>query len=170
MDFRLPQQALSRIAVGQPVTLSADTWPGVTFTGRITAVNPLIDSATRNVQIEASVENHARQLFPGMFGHLNVDAGKQVRALTLPQSAITYNPYGATVFLVTADNKGGQTVKQSFVTVGETRGDQVQALTGVKEGDVVVTAGQLKIKNGTPVAIDNSHEPSNDPNPTPQEH
>ncbi len=170
VDFRLPQQALSRIAVGQPVTLTADTWPGVTFAGHITAVNPLIDSATRNVQVEAAVDNHARQLFPGMFGHLKVDAGKVASALTLPQSAITYNPYGATVFLVVADPKGGQTVKQSFVTVGETRGDQVQVLTGVKRGDVVVTAGQLKIKNGTPVAVDNSHLPSDDPNPTPQEH
>ena len=172
VDFRLPQQALSRIAAGQPVTLSADTWPGVTFAGHITAVNPLIDSATRNVQVEAAVDNHARQLFPGMFGHLKVDAGQRVQALTLPQSAVTYNPYGATVFLVVPDTggKGGQTVKQSFVTVGETRGDQVQALSGVKAGDVVVTAGQLKIKNGTPVAIDNSHLPTDDPNPTPQEH
>jgi len=169
VDFRLPQQSLARIAVGQPVTLTADTWPGVSFPGHITAVNPLIDSATRNVQVEAAVDNHARQLFPGMFGHLQVDAGKLVHALTLPQSAITYNPYGATVFLVTADGKGGQTVRQTFVTVGETRGDQVQALAGVKEGDVVVTAGQLKIKNGTPVVIDNSIKPSNDPNPTPQE-
>jgi membrane fusion protein, multidrug efflux system len=170
VDFRLPQQALSRIAVGQPVTLTADTWPGVAFPGHITAVNPLIDSATRNVQVEAAVDNHARQLFPGMFGHLKVDAGTLVHALTLPQSAITYNPYGATVFLVVADGKGGQTVKQGFVTLGETRGDQVQALAGVKEGAVVVTAGQLKIKNGTPVAIDNSHRPSDDANPTPQEH
>jgi membrane fusion protein (multidrug efflux system) len=170
VDFRLPQQSLARIAVGQPVTLTADTWPGVSFPGHITAVNPLIDSATRNVQIEASVDNHARQLFPGMFGHLKVDSGKLVHALTLPQTAITYNPYGATVFLVVPDGKGGQTVKQNFVTVGETRGDQVQALGGVKEGDIVVVAGQLKIKNGTPVAIDNSHKPSDDPNPTPQEH
>jgi membrane fusion protein, multidrug efflux system len=170
VDFRLPQQSLARIAVGQPVTLTADTWPGVSFPGHITAVNPLIDSATRNVQVEASIDNHARQLFPGMFGHLEVDAGKLVHALTLPQTAITYNPYGATVFLVVSDGKGGQTVKQNFVTVGETRGDQVQALAGVKEGDTVVVAGQLKIKNGTPVMIDNSHKPSDDPNPTPQEH
>ena len=101
-----------------------------------------------------------------------VAAGALVHALTLPQSAVTYNPYGATVFLVIPDpaNKGGQTVKQTFVTLGDTRGDQVQALSGVKEGDVVVTAGQLKIKNGTPVAIDNSISPSNDPNPAPQEH
>ncbi len=99
-------------------------------------------------------------------------AGALVHALTLPQSAVTYNPYGATVFLVIPDNanKGGQTVKQNFVTLGDTRGDQVQALAGVKEGDVVVTAGQLKIKNGTPVAVDNSIKPTNDPNPTPQEH
>src|SRR5580692_981671 len=172
VDFRLPQQDLSRIAVGQPVALTADTWPGVTFAGHIDAVNPLIDSATRNVQLEAAVDNHARQLFPGMFGHLQVAAGALVHALTLPQSAVTYNPYGATVFLVIPDpgNKGGQTVKQTFVTLGDTRGDQVQALTGVKEGDTVVTAGQLKIKNGTPVAIDNSVKPSSDPNPTPQEH
>ncbi len=172
VDFRLPQQSLARIAVGQSVALTADTWPGVSFPGHITAVNPLVDSATRNVQVEASVDNHARQLVPGMFGHLQVAAGALVHALTLPQSAVTYNPYGATVFIVIADpaNKGGQTVKQTFVTLGDTRGDQVQALSGVKQGDVVVAAGQLKIKNGTPVAIDNSVKPSNDSNPLPQEH
>jgi membrane fusion protein (multidrug efflux system) len=172
VDFRLPQQSLARITVGQSVALTADTWPGVSFAGQITAVNPQVDSATRNVQVEASVDNHAQRLFPGMFGHLQVAAGALVHALTLPQSAVTYNPYGATVFLVIPDpsNKGRQTVKQTFVTLGDTRGDQVQALTGVKEGDVVVTAGQLKIKNGTPVAIDNSVRPSSDSNPTPQEH
>jgi membrane fusion protein, multidrug efflux system len=172
VDFRLPQQDLARVAVGQTVTLTADTFPGITFSGHIDAINPLVDSATRNVQLEAAVDNHARQLIPGMFGHLQVAAGKLVHALTLPQSAVTYNPYGATVFLVIPDsaNKGGQTVRQTFVTLGDTRGDQVQALSGVKEGDVVVTAGQLKIKNGTPVAIDNSIRPSDDPNPTPQEH
>ena len=172
VDFRLPQQSLARITVGQSLALTADTWPGVTFDGHITAVNPQVDSATRNVQVEATVDNRSRRLFPGMFGHLQVAAGTLVHALTLPQSAVTYNPYGATVFLVIPDttNKGGQTVKQSFVTLGDTRGDQVQALAGVKEGDVVVTAGQLKIKNGTPVAIDNTVKPSSDPNPTPQEH
>ncbi len=172
VDFRLPQQDLARIAVGQEVALTADTYPGVTFAGHIDAVNPLVDSATRNVQVEASVDNHARQLIPGMFGHLQVAAGKLVHALTLPQSAVTYNPYGATVFLVIPDpaNSGGRTVRQTFVTLGDTRGDQVQALSGVKEGDVVVSAGQLKIKNGTPVAIDNSVRPSDDANPAPQEH
>jgi membrane fusion protein (multidrug efflux system) len=172
VDFRLPQQDLARIVVGQTVTLSADTFPGVSFSGHIDAINPLVDSATRNVQVEAAVDNHARQLIPGMFGHLQVAAGKPVHALTLPQSAVTYNPYGATVFIVIPDPavQGGQTVKQSFVTLGDTRGDQVQALSGVKEGDVVVSAGQLKIKNGTPVTIDNSVRPSDDPNPTPQEH
>jgi len=172
VDFRLPQQDLSRIAVGQSVTLTADTWPGVSFSGHIDAINPLVDSATRNVQVEASVDNHGRQLIPGMFGHLQVAAGKLVHALTLPQSAVTYNPYGATVFLVVpmGEGKSGQTVKQTFVTLGDTRGDQVQALAGVKEGDVVVIAGQLKIKNGTPVEIDNSVRPSNDANPSPQEH
>jgi membrane fusion protein, multidrug efflux system len=172
VDFRLPQQDLARIALGQTVALTADTFPGVTFTGHIDAINPLVDSATRNVQVEAAVDNHARQLIPGMFAHLQVAAGKPVRALTLPQSAVTYNPYGATVFLVIPDpaNPGGQTVKQSFVTLGDTRGDQVQALSGVKQGDVVVSAGQLKIKNGTPVAIDNSVRPSDDANPAPQEH
>jgi membrane fusion protein (multidrug efflux system) len=172
VDFRLPQQDLARIGVGQVISLTADTFPGVTFTGHIDAVNPLVDSATRNVQVEAAVDNHERRLIPGMFGHLQVAAGKLVHALTLPQSAVTYNPYGATVFLVIPDaaNKGGQTVRQTFVTLGDTRGDQVQALSGIKEGDVVVTAGQLKIKNGTPVVIDNSVVPSDDAHPAPQEH
>jgi membrane fusion protein, multidrug efflux system len=172
VDFRLPQQSLARITVGQSLALTADTWPGVSFAGHITAVNPQVDSATRNVQVEASIDNHSRMLFPGMFGHIQVAAGALVHALTLPQSAVTYNPYGATVFLVIPDpsNKAAQTVKQGFITVGDTRGDQVQALAGVKEGDVVVIAGQMKIKNGTPVAIDNTVKPSSDPNPTPQEH
>jgi len=172
VDFRLPQRDLARVAVGQSITLTADAFAGVTFAGHIDAVNPLVDAATRNVQVEAAVDNHARQLVPGMFGHLQVAAGQSVQALTLPQSAVTYNPYGATVFLVVPEAAGrsGQTVRQVFVTLGDTRGDQVQALSGVKEGDVVVTAGQLKLKNGTPVAIDNSVRPSDDPNPTPQEH
>jgi len=171
VDFRLPQQSLARIAPGQSVTLTVDTWPGASFTGRITAVNPLVDPATRNVQVEASLDNHSRRLFPGMFGHLQVAAGALVQALTLPQSAVTYNPYGATVFLVIpGKTPGSETVRQTFVTLGDTRGDQVQALSGVKAGDVVVTAGQLKLRNGTPVAIDNTVTPSNDPDPAPQEH
>jgi membrane fusion protein, multidrug efflux system len=171
VDFRLPQQQLSRVSVGQTVRLTTDAFDGTIFEGKITAIDPRVDSATRNFQAEALIGNPERRLMPGMFARVSVLAGKSQRYLTLPQTSITYNPYGATVFTVQkSTHTGGALVaQQSFVTVGPTRGDQVAVLDGLKEGDVVVTSGQLKLKNGTPVTPDNRIQPSNDPNPTPQE-
>ena len=136
-----------------------------------------------------------RQLLPGMFANANVDVGEKKRYLTLPQTAITYNPYGSTVFVINPASAkdaagkaasgaaaaapppasgasaaaGGLVVQQVFVTTGETRGDQVAILKGLQEGQQVVTSGQVKLKNGTAVLIDNSVQPANSPNPTPQE-
>ncbi len=188
--FRLPQQQLAAIAVGQIVTMTADSYPGQTFRGKITAMDPRVDPSTRNFQAEATLSNSDRKLFPGMFGRVAVFAGQPQRYLTLPQTAITYNPYGATVFLArkraAPDPKdppaaGAKAKKvgppptdlvaaQSFVTLGPTRGDQVAVIKGISEGDLVVTSGQLKLINGTPLIIDNSLLPPNDPNPAPQEH
>lgn len=172
VDFKLPQQQLSMISNGQAVNLTTDSYPGVKFGGKINAIDPRVDASTRNFQAEATIPNPDRKLLPGMFTRVGVVAGEAKRYLTLPQTAITYNPYGATVFL--AQKKPGGSDKdliaqQSFVTLGPTRGDQVAVLKGIQKGDQVITSGQMKLVNGAPLIIDNSVLPANDPNPSPQE-
>ncbi len=191
VDFNLPQKQLGALQVGQVVNVTSDGFAGVVFPGKITAISPKVDTTTRNVVVEATLANPKRQLLPGMFANASVEVGDKKHYLTLPQTAITYNPYGSTVFVVlTADEAAaaartaasgasapapaasgnGLVVQQTFVTTGETRGDQVAILKGLKEGQQVVTSGQLKLKNGTSIVIDNSVVPANSPNPTPQEH
>jgi membrane fusion protein (multidrug efflux system) len=172
VDFRLPQDNLARVVVGQTVHVATDTFPGTDFVGKITSIDPLVDPSTRNFQAEAIVQNPNHKLVPGMFVRTTVDAGTQARYLTLPQTAVTYNPYGETVYLVRNPTKPGghPTAELTFVTLGPTRGDQVAVVKGIKEGDVVVTSGQLKIKNGTQLVVNNSVVPLSEPNPTPQEH
>ena len=173
VDFKLPQQQLAMIALGQSVNLTIDAFPGVKFVGKINAIDPRVDSGTRNFQAEATVPNPQQKLLPGMFVRVAVIAGELKHYLTLPQTAITYNPYGATVFLAQKKSGGADkdlTAQQSFVTLGPTRGDQVAVLKGVNEGDMVVTSGQLKLVNGAPLIVDNSITPSNDRDPNPQEH
>lgn len=174
VDFFLPQQALSRIAIGQEVEVTTDTYPGKTFSGRITAVDPKVDPSTRNVQVEAKVENARHELLPGMYAAVTVRTGGAMRHLTIPQTAVSYNPYGDTVFVVSEGGAGPSgkqqlTVRQTFVTLAETRGDQVAVLSGIKEGDLVVTSGQMKLKNGSAVVIDNAAQPSNEAAPKPQD-
>lgn len=174
-DFFLPQQQLGQIAIGQVISVDTNAFGGKLFQGKILSVNPKVDSNTRNVQIEAAVDNHDRKLLPGMYANVKIDAGTEQRYLTLPQTAITYNPYGATVFVAkpgTTPDKNGKVMpiaQQVFVTPGPTRGDQVAVLKGITEGTQVVTSGQLKLKNGTPLVINNSVQPTDSPNPTPQE-
>ena len=175
IDFNLPQQQLPQVSLGQKVVLTTDAYAGVNFEGKINAINPRVDPSTRNVQIEATVPNPKRQLLPGMFATVKVNSGEQQRYLTLPQTAITYNPYGSTVYVIKpSDQKDAQghlqlTAQQVFVTPGPTRGDQVAILKGIEPGAQVVTSGAVKLKNGMPVVINNSVQPSNSPNPTPQE-
>jgi len=209
VDFFIPQRDLARAQVGRRTNLTLDAFPGKTFPGTVNAVNPRVDSDTRNVMVEARVPNPDRILSPGMFVNVAVESGSQQRFLTLPQTAIVYNPYGETVYVVrkknqfdadqaaaapkdadpvndppaakkTANkkpaNKGPPqpppdtlVVEQTFVTTGATRGDQVAILTGLNAGVEVVTSGQIKLKNGAPVSIDNSVKPADNPNPRPQE-
>lgn len=182
VDFFVPQKQLSQLSIGQKLNLTADAWPGVGFAAKVTSISPKVDAATRNVQVQATVPNAKRQLLPGMFANVSLDQGELKKYLTLPQTAITYNPYGSTVFVLAPpsgeaakdalkDDKGRPylVAQQVFVTTGPTRGDQVAILTGVKEGQTVVTSGQLKLKNGSPATIDNKVQPANSPNPTPQE-
>ncbi|MGH8287547.1 MAG: efflux RND transporter periplasmic adaptor subunit [Steroidobacteraceae bacterium] len=172
VDFRLPQDDLSRVVVGQTVHVTTDAFPGKESEGKITSIDPLVDSATRNFEAEAIIGNPGHKLLPGMFVRTTVDAGARVSYLTLPQTAVTYNPYGETVYLVRSSAKPGghPTAELTFVTLGPTRGDQVAIVKGLKAGDVVVSSGQMKIKNGTQLVVNNSVLPVDNPNPTPQEH
>ena len=176
VDFNLPQRELGRLHVGQRVHLTLDAYAGRTFDGEISAINPRVDPESRNVQVEARVPNHDQALTPGMFAKLSVGVGEQRPRLTLPQAAIVYNPYGDTVYVVQPskgkDEQGKPlpaTVQQTFVTLGDTRGDQVAVVKGLEPGTVVVTSGQIKLKNGAPIIIDNSVQPASNMQPTPQE-
>jgi len=171
LDFYLPQRDVAALAPGQHVDVTTDGFPGMTFAGSITAISPKVDPTTRNVQLLATLPNRGRRLLPGMFANAAVSVGAKQSYLTLPQTAITYNPYGSTVFIVAAPATAGgpQVAQQVFVTTGDTRGDQVAVLTGLKEGQTVVTSGQVKLKSGTPVVIDNTVQPSDSANPSPQE-
>jgi membrane fusion protein (multidrug efflux system) len=169
-DFRLPQEQLGQVHPGLEVRLSLDAFPGETFDGKINAVDPLVDSGSRNFQAEATVPNPGHRLLPGMFVRVTVLSGAKQHYLTLPQTSITFNPYGSTVFLVKKDEKGKRVAEQVFVTTGPTRGDQIAILKGIKEGDQVVTSGQLKLKNGTPIEVSTQLQPADSPDPTPQEH
>ena len=180
VDFYVPQRQIGLIAKGQITKATSDAFVDQAFYGKITAINPKVDATTRNLQVEATIVNIEGKLLPGMFVNTVVNAGEKKSYLTLPQTAITYNPYGSTVFVVKKasakkDQDGklqpaeGLDVKQVFVTTGETRGDQVAIISGLQEGQQVVTSGQVKLKNDTPIVIDNSVQPANSSNPTPQE-
>jgi membrane fusion protein (multidrug efflux system) len=188
VDFFLPQRQVGMVSVGQVIDARSDAYADKVFRGKITAINPKLDTITRNVQVQATIANPKHLLLPGMFANAIIDVGEKKRYLTLPQTAITYNPYGSIVFIVkpaaakgnapasakekapAAPQAGGDLeVQQAFVITGDTRGDQVAITKGLKEGQTVVTSGQIKLKNGSRVVVDNKVQPANNPNPTPQE-
>lgn len=164
-DFYLPQQALSQLKVGQVVMIVSDAYPNKEFKGKITTIQPVVDQDTRNVEVEATVDNPNFYLTPGMFVTVNVQTAKQNQYLTLPQAAISFNPYGDLVYVVTEKEKGEYIANQVFVSVGDRRGDQIAILNGLKQGQVVVTSGQLKLKNGSRITINNSVQPEDNPAP-----
>ena len=172
VDFFVPQQAVDQIQLRQSVSVKVDAFKDQTFTGEIAAVNPKVDVSNRNVQIRATLKNPDHKLLPGMYAMVDIAVGPPETHVTLPQTAITYNPYGDTVYVVErkgndAEGKPQLSARQTFVTVGPTRGDQVAILRGVEEGDTVVTAGQIKLHNGTVVLIDNSVTPTAEAAPAP---
>jgi membrane fusion protein (multidrug efflux system) len=169
VDFYMPQQVLSDLSMGQTVNIASDSYANVAFVGKITTINPLVATDTRNVEVEATVANPNMQLVPGMFTGVNVIVSDPKDFITVPQTAITFNPYGNIVYIITHgkndDGKDVLTVKQRFVTTGKERGEQITVLTGLKAGEEIVTSGQLKLKNNDSVKIDNSITPSNSANP-----
>lgn len=171
VDFYLPQQTLPRLQLGQMVDVSIDAYPGQSYKAKIAAIGATVDSATRSIAVRAVLENDQLRLRPGMFASIAVETGTPQQAVTLPQTAIAYSSYGDTVYVLKhgKDANGHDTLlaSQVFVTLGATRGDQVQVLAGVQPGDEVVTAGQVKLHNGSPVVVNNKLQPGNDPNPNP---
>ena len=172
LDFSIPQARLAEIGPGQAVTARSDAFPAESFSGTIEVINPDVDPDTLNVLVRAQLQNPQHKLLPGMFVTLAIDTGEPVSYLTLPQTAIASNPYGDIVYLVEPGAAGDEkhmTARQVLVTTGPTRGDQVAVLSGIKQGDMIVTAGQIKLRNGTPVTIDNTVQPGFSPNPSPKD-
>jgi len=161
VDFYVPQQALSKLKVGISVNVTLDAFPDKIFTGKVTTINPGVDDTTRNVEVEATIANPKAELAPGMFVTVQAVTGASLKYITLPQSVVTFNPYGEIVFVVRKTGKDWkgkptQIATQAFVKTGDTLGDKIAILSGLKDGDVVVTSGQLKLKNNSEVTIDNS--------------
>ena len=172
VDFWLPQQRVPEIKVGYTVRLAIDARPGVVFEGKVAAISPEIDATSRTVRVEATLANADEQLSPGMFVNVSVVAPEKTGVVAIPAMAIYYQPYGDTVFVAkeTKDAKSGQTVKiaeQRFVKVGESHGDFVNILSGVKPGEEVVTTGAFKLSNGRKLFIDNSLAPKAELAPKP---
>jgi membrane fusion protein (multidrug efflux system) len=168
-DFTLPQKDLARVAEGMAVALTVDTYPGETFTGKITAIDPKVAEETRNVGVRATLGNADGRLRPGMFADVAVQLPAKRDVVTLPQTAVTTNPYGESVFIVQEpDGEGPATVTKRFVTTGDRRGDQVAVTEGVKPGETVVTSGQLKLREGARIKVNNEVQPASDPAPTPE--
>jgi membrane fusion protein (multidrug efflux system) len=172
VEFSLPQQQVANVHPGQTVELTVDAFGDTAFSGVINAVDATLDPATRTIRVQATLENKASRLQPGMFGTVAVLLPEQQKIITVPQSAITYNPYGNLIYVIepargAAAAPGALVVRQQFVKLGETRGDQVAVLGGLKAGEQIVTSGQLKLRDGVGVRIDNTVPPANNPAPTP---
>jgi membrane fusion protein (multidrug efflux system) len=171
VNLGVPQQSAGQIPVGRTVLVTTTDGGGATWTGRVTALDALVDPATRNIQVQATLSNPDGRLRPGMFVQTAVTLGPSQRTIVLPASAISYAPFGDSVFVV-ADMKtdDGQTyrgVRQQLVRLGPSRGDQVSITSGVKAGEEVVTSGLFKLRNGAAVQINNAVRPANDPAPKP---
>jgi membrane fusion protein (multidrug efflux system) len=162
VNFLLPQQELRRVRPGLPVRVTTDALPGEVIEGEISAINPQVDPATRNIRIQATASNAQEHLRPGMFVNVGVVLPLQNEVLAIPATAVLYAPYSDSVFVVEEDEKEGrraQILRQQFVRVGERRGDFVSVLSSLNEGDVVVSTGVFKLRNGQEVVVDNTLAP-----------
>jgi membrane fusion protein (multidrug efflux system) len=173
VNIGVPQQDAGRIRVGHRVRITASDVAGVEVAGRVTAVDSIVDQATRNVQVQATLANHGRRLRPGMFVQTELLLGSSRSVVALPASAISYAPFGDSVFVVT-DLKGenGHTyrgARQQFVKLGGARGDQVAILSGVAPGDEIVTSGVFRLRNGAAVVVNNKVQPANKRAPKPED-
>ena len=173
VNVGVPQQAVSQVKIGSKLHLTTEDVAGQLFTGTVTAIDSIVDEATRNIQVQATLSNPQGKLRPGMFVQVEVAMGASRPVVPLPASAISYAPYGDSVFVITdlKDPKGQsyRGVRQQFVKVDGSRGDQVAVVSGLNPGDEVVTSGVFKLRNGAAVQVNNKVQPGNNPAPKPED-
>lgn len=172
VNFSLPQQNLSQIAPGTVVRVTSDAAPGATFDGKINAISPEVDPATRSLRLQATIANGEEKLRPGMYASVQVVMPTETPVLMIPATSVIYAPYGASVFIIDEkrDEKNGESflvLRQQFIRLGGARGDFVNVVDGLKAGENVVTSGVFKLRPGTRVVIDNKLSPGTDLAPKP---
>lgn len=174
VNFQLPQQQIGRIRPGFPIRITADALPGDGIEGRITAINPYVDEETRNLGIQATVDNRQEHLRPGMFADVAVLLPQENQVMVIPTTAVLYAPYGDSVFIVEeapaeGEAPAGPALRQQFVRLGDQRGDYVAVRSGLEKGDAVVSTGVFKYRNGQRVRVDNSLSPEFSLSPEPRD-
>ena len=181
LDFNLPEQQMGKVTEGTMVRATVDAMPGKVFEGRVTAVEPQVDASTRNFKAQATLPNPGNTLRPGTFAHIGFAVGGEREVVVIPQTAVSFNPYGNAVFVITkTPRKEGEkdmmgkpqtgdklVVQQRFVKTGETRGDLIAVTDGLKPGEQVVTSGLLKLRNDAEVTINNKVQPTAEARPEP---
>lgn len=174
VNFSLPQQHTASLRTGLPVELTTDSAPGKVMQGTITTINPQVDAATRNIRLQATLDNPREELRPGMFASVAVVLPAEETVLVIPATAVLYAPYSDSVFVVKeqrdeSTGKTGLILQQQFVQLGEKRGDFISVLSGLQEGETVVTTGVFKLRNGQAVVVDNTLSPEFKLEPDPEE-
>ena len=173
VEFGVPQQDAGALRTGRAIHAHADNLPGVELPGRITAIDSVVDESTHNVKVQATLRNQGGRLRPGMFVRVQASAGDSTPVVALPATAVSYAPYGDSVFVVAEmKDKSGNTyrgVRQQFVKLGSSRGDQVAVISGLEPGAEVVTSGVFKLRNGAAVFVNNKVKPSNSAAPKPED-
>jgi membrane fusion protein, multidrug efflux system len=174
IDFALPEQYLSKLTKGVQVIVRSDAFPGRQFEGKLTAINSMVDAVTRNVSLQATLQNPDHALHPGMFAKVEVDLAQTKKTIVIPGSAVSYAPYGDSVFVIEKQKdpktgKESETLRQRFVRIGEARGDFVAVTQGLKAGETVVSTGVFKLRNGMAVTINNDLAPKPQLHPKPED-
>jgi len=173
VNFGVPQQDTPKVIPGHVLRITNNDLPGMSFIGRITALDSVINEQTRNIQVQATVTNKGDKLRPGMFVQVELPVGKARDVISLPASAINYAPYGDSVFIVSdmKDAKGNtyRGVRQQVVKIDGSRGDQVAVVSGLNPGDEVVSSGVFRLRNAAAVQVNNTVKPENSPAPKPEE-
>jgi membrane fusion protein (multidrug efflux system) len=174
VNFLLPQQQLARIRTGLAVRVTSDALTDATVDGTITAINPQVDPATRNVRIQATLPNQREALRPGMFVNVSVVLPERRAVLVIPATAVLYAPYSDSVFVVEekrdgSDGRPETVVRQQFVRLGDKRGDFITVLSGLNDGETVVSTGAFKLRNGQAVTVDNTLAPDFKMQPSPED-